>query len=264
MFHFFPVDDNWAQYMRTRLHLTPCRIFHASNRAVFVPRTCDIHAYPVDLHRVLGDGNCFFRCLSFLLTQSEDYHQTMRLLTINAIRQSFLPSSQSVRDYIAHTRMSIPNTWSTEVEILAAATLLQTDIYTYALHGDQWTWLRFPNGGNLRSRVDLSHRAIYLVNTNSNHYDVVLDVCKTPLEIASAKPVTTLKSRDQSNCNKMSKWNILPKPLHNNMLFTMCTTKEHRITGRFIQQMQRELKTFKWGRNELLNYLPANWNHRNL
>ncbi|KAJ8048641.1 hypothetical protein HOLleu_01032 [Holothuria leucospilota] len=79
---------------------------------------------------------------------------------------------------------------------MAAASLLQTDIYIFAVSGYQWKWLRYPASGKLSARVNQSKRAVYLINANSNHYDVVhsvdnsLDSCITN---SLPNPKTTLE-----------------------------------------------------------------------
>lgn len=127
------------------------------------PQVCKVDAKLTIVTNIGGDGNCFFRCLSFLITNTEENHAVLRQLTVQAIQQSHLHSAtQTVEEYIQLTKVDSVNVWSTEVEVLAAASLLQTDIYTYALHGHCWKWLRYPACGNLDTPVDITKRAIYL------------------------------------------------------------------------------------------------------
>lgn len=178
---FFPVDFVWAKEIATTLnlsHSTHISTFNSVNYTAAI--TCGISANPSKVHHIQGDGNCFFRCLSYLITHSEEQHHIVRDLTVRALNRSHLRSnSQTVQQYIDTSKMNCINTWATEVEIMAAASLLQTDICVFALCGVEWKWLRYPASGCLTTEVNPSKRAIYLVNTNSNHYDVVLSVDST-------------------------------------------------------------------------------------
>ena len=79
-------------------------------------------------------------------------------------------------EYITSTGMDKDGVWATEVEIFAAARLLETDIYTFIKYNDRWKWVRYPQSGILSSAVNQEKRAIYLVNTGGVHYDVVLEI----------------------------------------------------------------------------------------
>ena len=53
---------------------------------------------PIRTGRISADGNCFFRCISFIITGSQDYHEELRLLVWLTIHQmtsyrSFFPQT---------------------------------------------------------------------------------------------------------------------------------------------------------------------------
>ena len=132
---------------------------------------------PKSTKKITGDGNCFFRSLCYSLTLSEDSHRKVRLSIVkhmknypNIFTNLLSTGFESIDDYIKSSRMRVSGTWSSEIEILAAAHLLQCDIYTYSDN----RWLKFSplQIDNDRYRTD----GIYLNHTNQNHYDVVLDV----------------------------------------------------------------------------------------
>ncbi|KAJ8041126.1 hypothetical protein HOLleu_11855 [Holothuria leucospilota] len=183
LLHFFPVDSTWANAVAETLGLDNIPQSHTTKATSYIssPLTSTITASPSAIHRIQGDGNCFFRSLSYLILESEAKHHIFRDLTVKAIQKNHLPSKAlTVQQYIQTSKMSHNNTWATEVEILAAASLLQTDIYVFALSGHHWKWLRYPQSGSLSTEVNSTKRAIYLVNTNSDHYDIVHSInCPT-------------------------------------------------------------------------------------
>ena len=86
--------------------------------------------------RVLGDGNCLFRALSRALTGVEDHHIALRK-TIAEFEASNTTTFQPLHIAINQTipfpdhlqnirKLSV---WGTNLEIIAAASLFQLDIY---------------------------------------------------------------------------------------------------------------------------------------
>ncbi|KAJ8048375.1 hypothetical protein HOLleu_00659 [Holothuria leucospilota] len=201
-FHFFPVNNTWSETMFQNLstlislHYSP----YKSASTISNPQISRITAKPSVVKNIKGDGNCFFRCLSYLITNTEESHLARK------------SRSQSVQQYIQVSRMDFPDIWSTEVEIMTAASVLQTDIYTFALHGNHWKWLRYPATGNFDEPVDITKRAIYLVNTSSVHYDVVLDISETTSSsIENRYPLSTCKTTEQLIKEEILRQNLWQK-----------------------------------------------------
>ena len=65
--------------------------------------------------------------------------------------------------------------WSTDVKILAASSLLETDIYVYTNVGNIFKWHKFSKSTLQNGSVPQNNCAIYLNLTGGVHYDVVLD-----------------------------------------------------------------------------------------
>lgn len=131
---------------------------------------------PRSEQKILGDGNCFFRAVSFSLTNSEEYHNVIRNSVCNhmignILFQPFLNYEQCVESHIASTRMLHEGTWATEVEIFATAHLLSTDIYTYS--GGRWITF---SGNDVEPSMQIKTEAIYLNHHQQNHYNVVISV----------------------------------------------------------------------------------------
>ena len=87
----------------------------------------DLKVKPSNIYQVLGDGNCYFRCI---LSGKEDYHRDVR--KVLSKYKSWFPGRLSVlitdKDelqngckYIERSGMGQNGKWATEVEIPATA-----------------------------------------------------------------------------------------------------------------------------------------------
>ena len=106
-------------------------------------------------HNVLGDGNCFFRAISYLLLGQEVKHDVIRARIIDYIMdqnnfdklRSYIPQHYpSGEAYIQGKAMADLTTWATEVELFACAQLCGKDIVCYS-HS---RWLMYHTSGNPR------------------------------------------------------------------------------------------------------------------
>ena len=80
------------------------------------------------------------------------------------------------------------------------------------MHGNLWKWLRYPAAGNFDEPVDIAKRAIYLVNTSSVHYDVVLDISQgTPSSVENRYPLPTCKTSEQLIKEEIHRQNVWQK-----------------------------------------------------
>ena len=86
--------------------------------------------------RVLSDGNCFFRSLSFCFYGTDDHHLAVRKTVVGHISSnkgnySRLVFHGSIDEHVIH--MAKPCTWATQVELQATADCYNRDIYIYTL-----------------------------------------------------------------------------------------------------------------------------------
>ena len=155
------------------------------------------------VHSVKGDGNCFFRCISYHLVADEEQYYCIRLLLerFENLNQSLFEgrlvegvTGQNMTQHIA--KLGIPNT---HIELMATATLFQVPLYCCMPHHDdtEYSWHIFQPlkpADKIRIPVILSeepyssfakchHFEITLIN--NNHYDCVVfkdteKVCETP------------------------------------------------------------------------------------
>ncbi|XP_062569582.1 uncharacterized protein LOC134231612 [Saccostrea cucullata] len=133
---------------------------------------------PSEYVEIEGDGNCFFRAISFCLIGVEDYHYAIRsavckhLLQNRILFETFVRSTESsVENHLNLTGMSNDGTWATEMEILALSHLLSTDIHTYTENH----WVTF-SGKQVEPMNVQSTGSFYLVHQDQNHYNVVVSV----------------------------------------------------------------------------------------
>ena len=128
---------------------------------------------------VLGDGNCLFRTISFLLTGSEDQHLRIRNVVCRYLETNYnvLGVNES---YVATSGMRSPGTWCTEVELSALASKLNCNIYVYSsvgAHNGQCRWLKFAPSPQLTSPLSAIFTfSLYVNHANENHYEPVVDL----------------------------------------------------------------------------------------
>ncbi|XP_063442041.1 uncharacterized protein LOC134722357 [Mytilus trossulus] len=92
--------------------------------------------------------------------------------TVAKKRLCLIPRFKTVKEHIQTLQMNENNVWGTELEIIACADLLKTDIYTY--FND--SWIKYSSS-QLCSKNKINDQAIYLQHlTAINHYEVVTAV----------------------------------------------------------------------------------------
>ena len=137
---------------------------------------------PSKLYRIVGDGNCLFRALSYAITGRQNYHCLVREKIVQHMRHNehalLAHMNGSVNDYLARTGMRNQHVWGTDVEIIAASSLLETDIYVYTKVGFLYKWQRFSSS-ILSECPAKTVGGLYLQNTSGVHYDIVLDVASS-------------------------------------------------------------------------------------
>ena len=159
---------------------------------------------PSKLYRILGDGNCLFRALSYAITGRQNYHSLVRQKIVQHIRHKehalLAHMNGSVNEYLARTGMTNQHVWGTDIEIIAASSLLETDIYVYTKIGFLYKWQRFSSS-ILSGYPAKNIGGLYLQNTSGVHYDIVLDVASS-LTPHSNHGCKRKQNREQSHHHK--------------------------------------------------------------
>ncbi|KAK3088416.1 hypothetical protein FSP39_018892 [Pinctada imbricata] len=131
---------------------------------------------PKAWHRVTGDGNCFFRALSYAISNTEENHEKLRTLICEhaSLQPDHFASKlreehESVISYLQTSNMTEDCVWATEFEIFVASSMLNCVIYTFS----NGTWIKFALPTCDKRNISDKNK-IFLDHVNTNHYDVVL------------------------------------------------------------------------------------------
>ena len=128
-----------------------------------------------------GDGNCFYRSISAVITgdhsrKCTDYEIVKeKLFDFMAINSKVIDNLTSTENYAKTSGTRLPNKWATEHEITAMASLLKTPIAVYCKYGPKWSWSVFEPNYRMASQPFNNH-LVYLFNTNQNHYEPVISI----------------------------------------------------------------------------------------
>ena len=168
---FNPISGNSQQCLCALLKL-PLQFTHSA-------QSVEPLSNPTKIVPIIGDGNCLFRSFSYVITGRQTYHNLLRqkivdhMQTIENVLQPHIKSS--VVDYLARSQMRSNGIWGTDVDILTATCLLNTDIYVYAKYGRTFKWSRFSPTMLNQSPSEIQ-ASVYVQNTSGIHYDVVVGV----------------------------------------------------------------------------------------
>ncbi|KAL5014298.1 hypothetical protein ScPMuIL_008568 [Solemya velum] len=161
---FSPVDNVWQGKIAQKLNLSVVKYINYGSKNDFFQNTP-----PSSTVAVAGDGNCFFRAMSMIMTGSESSHMELRHAVLKHVARhpecyrSFLTSRGGMRTYLTDMRQS--GEWATDREILATATMLKVVIEVYS---KKYGWQSFKPLDD----PDLSGPSIYISNIG-DHFEPV-------------------------------------------------------------------------------------------
>ena len=163
-------------------------------------RIIEIEGTKMHTRDIKGDGNCFFRAISCCVPKSENNHEEIRQATCSFMleNENMFKSLQrnmniSMNEYLQRSNTRESGTWATELEIIAVATMLKINIYTYSTG----RWLLYSE--TLVNHDCTNNReSIFLHHINENHYNVVSEKCQNSLlEIGVDKEMANNRRRQQ-------------------------------------------------------------------
>ena len=133
---------------------------------------------PDKIFKVAGDGNCYFRALSYLLSGTEENHAIIRSKLVERMSSIEVSSylklylNCEVSKYLIESKMKTLGTWATDAEIIATAHIFKIDIQVFAKYGHKMEWQRYRSD----IRVPHSSRAALLMQNFNFHFEPVLSV----------------------------------------------------------------------------------------
>lgn len=136
---------------------------------------------PLSTKQIASDGNCLFRAISYSVSNRQEHYKQVRNAVVNhmmkssdALKSFLRPQYSSVEEYIKLSGIEKDAVWGTELEILAAADLLKTDIFTF----HEGSWIKY-SASQIRSQTDTLNEAVYLkhiMEGHVQHYESVISV----------------------------------------------------------------------------------------
>ena len=176
-FHYMPVDENWQRMICQEKNI----VFRAWN-GTETGGTDILARAPSSVHDTIGDGNCLFRTISFIMSGSEDNHLEVRKALVQHMEESSslnvsLPQlfdAHTVHEWIIQNGMRNSGTWGSQIEIRAASHWLRIPIYTFIVQFRTW-YQYLPSFGEPLYHMIPPHPAIY-INHPTNHFEPVLSV----------------------------------------------------------------------------------------
>lgn len=131
---------------------------------------------------IVGDGNCFFRALSFYRFGNQEQHLQVRTEIVKFISENhhlfeaLVISDDNSYTLIDHLgSMKNPMVWATQVEIQAAADLYATPIYLFTPNptGSGYQWYHYNKRTPATPQVQ--HHHFELAHCSGNHFDCIVD-----------------------------------------------------------------------------------------
>ena len=133
---------------------------------------------PLEVNTIVGNGNCLYRAISLEMCGTQNNHEQIRAL----IDHFMLENQKKFEGYVEENigqcvARNNPEltTWGSDVEIYAAATLLQTPIVVYtAVSKTTRQWIPHMPLFSIPG-VEISQKRVYLRNL-CGHFERVVSV----------------------------------------------------------------------------------------
>ena len=134
---------------------------------------------PRTIDHVLGDGNCLFRALSKEITGTVKPHMAVRNKVVSVLQNpshtknfDSYSGPADMTEYVSQSRMGDNATWATDIEIVAAASPLDTPIVIHTQLSTGKTWLRYDPLCVVPALLN-TELCVYLTNYHEHFYRVV-------------------------------------------------------------------------------------------
>ena len=174
-YKYHPVDNQWQRMTCENMGLIYIQSNDITPGGLHVSLTV-----PASIRSIRGDGNCFFRSLSNIITGSEEQHESVRLAIVRHMRAfghllHLHHDNRSIDEYIHISKMDESSTWATQVEMFALTHLLGICLYVYSEHFGRWNKYDPCILDSMITDGNLCNMGIY-VNHPTNHFEVVTSI----------------------------------------------------------------------------------------
>jgi hypothetical protein len=128
---------------------------------------------------IVGDGNCFYRAVSHVITGSQQFHHELRehCATFFSLHEDvFGEYNDRNNQYITPAQVRTLGHWAGQVEIYTFATILQTTFALFTQQGptEQWAFIHPIDLATRNiSEAPPGRPHIYFHHKGRAHYDVV-------------------------------------------------------------------------------------------
>ena len=143
---------------------------------------------PLRTEKIGMDGNCFFRCISKIVSGTEKHYAKLRAevcrfmvtdgrLIIKRYLRAISKDDSPV-SYLKRSAMTEDHTWASDVEIVAVPCMLNSDIFIATqLHDAAKLWRKTiwnKYSGCINCPRHSTSISLYIYNVNYNHYESVV------------------------------------------------------------------------------------------
>ena len=180
---YAPVNQPWQVSRLRALGLSENDMTSAADYVQ--SKYVSIQQAPKAMVSIHGDGNCFFRALSHILSGNQKLHRQLRHSVTSYLRANnrFFSEFSLTENYFSRSGMENDGTWATEIEVIAAASMLATDICCFGPSGVDkqrrtvFKWLTYGARAELRPLLGLERASckMYICNRHQ-HYTPVYNL----------------------------------------------------------------------------------------
>ncbi|XP_071963919.1 uncharacterized protein [Antedon mediterranea] len=217
-------------------------------------RNCGINrtshiGHPCQIKNITGDGNCFYRAISYIISGTENNHLILRkaignhlLETDDLFSSTLSVEYRTVMEYVIKKRVMDNGTWASNTEISAMANLLNTDIYSFNDQLLTWQMFSAKNPGKINEVT--TDNGMYILYTRNVHFNVVESVDFNLNYVPET--ITIVDSDDVDSSSEIS---VDPSVMKNNLTKHNNTRKRKEISHEILEDAigpkQKRSKNFE-------------------
>uniref|UniRef100_A0AC34Q6R3 OTU domain-containing protein n=1 Tax=Panagrolaimus sp. JU765 TaxID=591449 RepID=A0AC34Q6R3_9BILA len=192
VFHPFNVPTmEQLQMIASQLYLPFHRYIFSNMNGASAIETCTFDKSKI--HAVDADGNCGFRCLSYIITGKQDYHREIRRYVLEKFKKRDMPRytsfwgdtiNQRIKIHesalqISETQCCVPQShWMNDGDLQAFASLVNVNIAlaVYQPHL-QYPWIFIESTlVSENGHLDPNLPTFLLDHTSNNHFNVITEL----------------------------------------------------------------------------------------